>query len=170
LPLPVGASSSVCAALALADLNNDGYDEVVFAPMFSPIPHQGQSVRSHIHVLTSTPAGDGLADLPLSTIPVAGTVPADDFVGFGACGLAILDLPTTPPINKAIVVTTTNGELAVFSQSNGVIQGTPLFRRVVEGSIGAFGSIVLADLDPTSPKPELYLAGSSGIRRFDFQP
>ena len=115
LPLPVGASSSVCAALALADLNNDGYDEVVFAPMFSPIPHQGQSVRSHIHVLTSTPAGDGLADLPLSTIPVAGTVPADDFVGFGACGLAILDLPTTPPINKAIVVTTTNGELAVFS-------------------------------------------------------
>ena len=65
-------------------------------------------------------------------------------------------------------MTTMNGELVVFTQSNGVINPVPLYRHVVEGSIGAFSSIVLANLEPTSTKPQLYLAGSYGIRRFDF--
>ncbi|MEZ5963779.1 MAG: hypothetical protein R3F56_08030 [Planctomycetota bacterium] len=56
----------------------------------------------------------------------------------------------------------------VFQQTNGIIDPTPLFRKVVEGSLGAFNSIVIADLDADS-KPEVYIAGSSGIRRFDFQ-
>lgn len=155
-------------ALAVADLTGDGFDDVVFAPMYNPIPHAGQTVRSHIHVLESNAAGDGLDPIPVSTVPVAGSGVADDFIGYGACGLAILDLPTNPITQKAIVVTTTNGELTVFTHSNGIINQTPLFRAIVEGSIGAFGSIVLANLDPADSKPELYLAGSSGIRRFDF--
>lgn len=41
---------------------------------------------------------------------------------------------------------------------------------VVEGSLGAFGSIVVANLAPDpNDMPEVYIAGSSGIRRFDFQ-
>lgn len=97
-------------------------------------------------------------------------VPDLSFPALTPCGLAVLDLPTNPPISKAIVVTTMNGELAVFTQSNGVINQTPMFRTIVEGSLGAFNSIVLANLVPAAPKPQLYIAGSSGIRRFDFQP
>lgn len=50
----------------------------------------------------------------------------------------------------------------------GVVQAAPVYRTVVEGSLGAFGGIVIDNLDPSHPKPEVYIAGSSGIRRFDF--
>ncbi|MEZ5963781.1 MAG: hypothetical protein R3F56_08040 [Planctomycetota bacterium] len=78
------------------------------------------------------------------------------------------DIPNTS-ITKAIFVTTLNGELVVFQQTNGIIDPNPLFRKVVEGSLGAFNSIVIANLDPADSKPEVYIAGSAGIRRFDFQ-
>jgi hypothetical protein len=116
-------------ALALADLTGDGFDEVIFAPLYSPIHHTGGTVRSHLHVLT-----------------------------------------TSPPISKAIFVATLNGELVVFQQTNGVVNPNPLFRTVVPGGIGAFNSIIVANLVPdTASKPEVYIAGSSGLRRFDFQ-
>ena len=157
-------------ALEVVDLTGDGYDDVVFAPVYSPLSGLGGTVRSHIHVLKSNAAGDGLAAVS-TPVPVGSTASGipDDLIGYGACGLAVLDLPTSPPISKAIVVTTMNGELVVFTQSNGVINPAPLYRKVVEGSVGAMNSIVLANLDPADPKPELYLGGSSGIRRFDFQ-
>ncbi len=85
----------------------------------------------------------------------------------GACGIAALVLPNST--SRSILVTTLNGELVVFAQTNGVVDPNPVFRRVVEGSIGAYNSIVLANLDPVDAKPELYLGGSSGIRRFDVQ-
>ncbi|MEZ5965126.1 MAG: hypothetical protein R3F56_14930 [Planctomycetota bacterium] len=67
------------------------------------------------------------------------------------------------------MVTTLNGELVVFRQTNGVMNPAPLFRTVVNGSLGAFNSIVVEDLDPNRPGKEVYIAGSSGIRRFDEQ-
>jgi hypothetical protein len=143
--------------------DEDGLDEVVFAPLYSPIPWDGGFVRSHLHVLT----GASGALSPVSSVPV-GEAGNDDFPGYGTCGIAIADLPGTPA-GKEIVVTTLNGELVVFGQSSGVVNQTPLYRTVVQGSIGAFNSIVIANLEPdTMDKPEVYLPGSYGIRRFDF--
>lgn len=151
-------------ALAVADLaGNDGLDEVIFAPIYSPIANSGGTVRSHLHVLN----GQTLQELAgTSAVPI-GETGNDDFLGYGACGIAVADIPNTS-ITKAVFVTTLNGELVVFQQTNGVIHSTPLFRTVVEGSLGGFNSIVIANLDPGDPKPEVYVAGSSGIRRFDF--
>ena len=158
-------------ALTVANVQGDAHDEIIFAPHYSPIPHLGGSVRSHIHVLQGTPQG-GLTHVGAPPpVPVAGNL-TDDFLGYGACGMAVVDLAPLnlePPLGKVILVTTLNGELAVFQQNDGVLDPSPLYRRIVEGSIGVFGSIVVANLDPSSAKPELYLAGSSGIRRFDFQ-
>ncbi len=100
---------------------------------------------------------------------LVGEADNDDFLGSGVCGIAVADLPTTPPIAKTILVATLNGELVVFQQTNGVVNPNPLFRTVVAGGIGAFNSIVVADLEPDpASKPEVYIAGSSGLRRFDF--
>jgi hypothetical protein len=149
-------------ALALADLTGDGLDEVLFAPIYSPIAHTGGTVRSHLHVLSG--ASGTLAEI--SSIPV-GEPGNDDFLGYGACGLAVADIPN-PAISKAIFVTTLNGEIAVFGQTNGAVNQV-LFRKVVEGSVGAFNSIVIDNLAPDAgSKPEVYMAGSYGIRRFDF--
>ena len=76
-----------------------------------------------------------------------------------------------PARGTLVFVATVNGELAVFRPlATGGLDPTPVFRTVVEGSIGAFGSIVVANLVPDpNDMPEVYLAGSSGIRRFDFQ-
>ncbi len=150
-------------ALAVADLDGNGFDEVVFAPVYSPIAHTGGKVRSHLRVLSGNSSGGMTL---ISTVPI-GDPNNDDFVGYGACGVAALALPNST--SKSILVTTLNGELVVFAQTNGVVDPNPVFRRVVEGSIGAYNSIVLANLDPVDPKPELYLGGSSGIRRFDLQ-
>jgi len=150
-------------ALALADLTGDGLDEILFAPVYSPIPWNGGSVRSYLHVLSGSTGGLSLTN----SVPV-GDPTNDDFPGYGACGIAVSDIPGTS-ISKAILVTTLNGELVVFGQNNGVVNPAPLFRAVVQGSIGAFNSIVIADVDPDEQdKPELYLSGSYGIRRFDF--
>jgi hypothetical protein len=100
-------------------------------------------------------------------VPI-GEVGNADFHGYGTSGIAIIDHPLVPAVNKAILVTTLNGELVVFGQTNGVIHAAPIYRGVFEGSLGGFGSIVIADLDASHAKPELYIAGSSGIRRFDF--
>ena len=70
-------------------------------------------------------------------------------------------------------MTTLNGEIAVFAHTNGAINPNAVFRKVVEGSVGAYNSIVIEDLDPSQAgggaKPEIYIAGSSGIRRFNIQ-
>ena len=102
-----------------------------------------------------------------NTIPV-GDAGSDDFLGYGACGIAIADVPAH---GKLVFVTTLNGELAVFRPlAGGGLDPNPVFRTVVEGSLGAFGSIVVANLAPDpNDMPEVYIAGSSGIRRFDFQ-
>jgi hypothetical protein len=42
-----------------------------------------------------------------------------------------------------------------------------VFRTFVDGSLGAFNSIVIDNLDPTNlDKPEVYIAGSMGVRKF----
>jgi hypothetical protein len=66
-------------------------------------------------------------------------------------------------------VTTLNGELVVFSQTNGVLNAAPLFRTILDTSLGAFNSIVVGDLDQANPygtKPEIYIASSTGVRKF----
>ncbi len=160
-------------ALAVADIynnGNDGLSEILFAPIYSPIEGSGGSVRCYLHVLTSNAAGTALEAAPGAAPYVVGEAGNIDFHGYGVSGIAIIDHPLVN-LNKGIVVTTLNGELVVLAQTNGVIHPLPVWRGVVEGSLGGFGSIVIEDLDPALPtgKPEMYIAGSSGIRRFDFQ-
>ena len=158
-------------ALAVADIydnGNDGLGEIIFAPIYSPIEHGGGSVRAYIHVLTSNAAGDGLIRVPGSAPVPVGEIGNADFQGYGTSGIAVIDDPLVAP-DKRIVVTTLNGELVVFGQTNGVINATPIYRGIFEGSLGGYGSIMIENLDPGNAKPELYIAGSAGIRRFDFQ-
>jgi len=148
-------------AMAVADLTGDGLDEIVFAPIYNPIDGAGGTVHAHVHVLTG--ASGTLADIGSG---VSLGTPGTAFLGYGACGIAVVDFPLHS-IEKAILVTTLNGELVVFGQTNGVINAAPLFRTVVTGSLGAFNSIVVEHLDPNVPGKEFYLAGSSGIRKFE---
>ena len=126
-------------------------------------PASGGKVRSNLHVLTGATGALTL----LSSVPVGGTG-NDDFLGYGACVIALADLPGRA-ISKAIFVTTLNGELAVFGHTNGIVNQT-LFRAVVDGSLGAFSSIVIENLEPDiESRPEVYIGGSAGLQRWDFQ-
>jgi hypothetical protein len=66
------------------------------------------------------------------------------------------------------VVGTLDGQLLVFARDAQGHVGSLLYRTQLEGSIGAFNSIVVADLDaaPTAPGNEIYVAGSLGLRKF----
>ena len=154
-------------ALAIANLDDQGPDEILFAPLYDPIVPGVQSVRSTLRVFGD---GGGSALQLLGSVPV-GEPGNADFPGYGTCGIAVADLTDHQlDLGKVVIVTTLNGELIVFAvESGGTINSQPLFRLAVEGAIGVLNSIVVADLDPVDSKPELYLAGSVGIRRFDFQ-
>ncbi len=174
-------------ALALADLDGDGTDEIVFAPALAPVdaeppdpPHQQQHsgwLRSYVHVLKYSTAGGYAHFDRFSTVPIGN--PYDptnygDLCGYGACGLAVADLDgdDTPEV----LVTTENGEFVVLRQSGGVFatpnggmtQPTqPMFQTIVDGQLGAFNSIVVGDYDSRNlSKPEVYIASSTGIHKF----
>ena len=134
--------------------------------MYDPIVPGVQSVRSTLRVFGD---GGGSALQLLSSVPV-GEPGNPDFPGYGTCGIAVADLSEHQlDLGKVVIVTTLSGELIVFAVEGATINPQPLFRLAVEGAIGVLNSIVVADLDPVDSKPELYLAGSAGIRRFDFQ-
>ena len=151
--------------MATADVDSDGYDEIVFCPCYSPIDKDGRDMQADLHVLkfvNTTPPQ--LTEVSTSPLGSRGT----DYMGYGACGIAIADVVGNDGVPE-IIVTTLAGEVFVFSQSNGVITQT-LHQRILDGGVGAFSSIFVANLDPTggNTKPQLYLATTAGIRRFDF--
>lgn len=171
-------------ALALADLDDppDGVKEIVCAPALAPIDAEAPPgglrsgwMRSYVHVLKYAASPYPHFDR-FSTVPIGNPYdPANygDLHGYGACGLAVADLDQdgTPEI----LATTLNGEFVVLRQSGGVFPPPdggvqqPMFQTIVEGQLGAFNSIVVGDLDPgiNSPgKPEVYIASSTGIRKF----
>ncbi|MGE3354678.1 MAG: hypothetical protein AB7O84_23310, partial [Planctomycetota bacterium] len=57
---------------------------------------------------------------------------------FGVCGMAVGDL----------------------------LPQAPLYETRVEGAVGAYNSLVIADLDPSAAGNELYAAGSLGLRKW----
>ncbi len=150
-------------ALAVQDLDGDGYHEVLFAPYWCQVDSQGKPAQARLYVLKH----NGTDFTTLATADLGDpTLLPQDFPGYGACGVAVANLDGTG--GPEVLVTTLNGELIVFGWSNGPPPTlTTLHRRIVEGAIGAFNSIVIADLLAGDGKPEVYLAGSSGIRRFD---
>ena len=85
---------------------------------------------------------------------------ARSYTGYG---LQLGDLfPSSP--GPELIATTLNGDLFVFAiDGDGITQ--LLFRTRVEGALGAFNSIVVANLDQV-PGNELYVAGSLGLRKF----
>ena len=106
----------------------------------------------------------GNLNLVANPVPLGSSANANA-PGVGACRIAIADLDAGYP-GKEILVGTLNGELLVFSQALGVIDSTPIFRTVLDGSVGAFNSIVVQDLYPVDGKPEVYVATSRGILKF----
>ncbi len=71
-------------------------------------------------------------------------------------------------------MTTLNGEFVVLRQSGGVFPAPdggaqqPMFQTIVDGQLGAFNSIVVGDFDGNInlTKPEVYIASTTGIRKF----
>ena len=128
-------------------------------------------MRSDVHMRKCNASTSRLDRI--SSAPVGDPYGPDSLHGFGACGTAIADLNETGVTNPTpeILVTTLNGEFVVFAQSSGVLTQTALYCTVVEGQLGAFNSIVVADLDNDffGTKPEVYIASSLGLRKFYVQ-
>ena len=157
-------------ALAAFDLDEDGSPyEVLVAPTVDPVDTSAGRVGSTLSALRwssgqwitldSTPVGE-----PNST--------THDFAGYGACGIRVIDIdPESEDDELYIAVATVSGELVLFPWNRSSSQfGPPRWREIVDGSIGAFHSMVVADLVTSNgSKPEIYLAGEMGIRRFDVQ-
>ncbi|MGE3172789.1 MAG: hypothetical protein AB7O97_09185 [Planctomycetota bacterium] len=96
---------------------------------------------------------------------------------YGVCGLAVGDiLPAVP--GPELVVGALDGHLLVFALdpvTGDIVSQPPLYQTRVEGAVGAYNSIVIADLvddSGASEQPgvdgtnELYVAGSLGLRRW----
>ncbi len=165
-------------ALAAADLDGDGIDEILFAAATSPIDAHGPNAtappnasgnpaRSWLHVLRY----DAGFLVRHSSVPIGDPfLSGHDLPGFAACGIAVADLNETgqPNPTPEVLVTTLNGEFVVFGQAGGAtLNPTPLYRAVLDGQLGAFNSIVVRDLDNTNlSKPEVYIASSIGVRKF----
>ncbi|MBK8097499.1 MAG: hypothetical protein IPK26_10345 [Planctomycetes bacterium] len=68
--------------------------------------------------------------------------------------------------SEELVVTTMDGQLFVFARNSQGHVGSLLFKERLEGAVGSFNSILIADLDPAAPGNETYVAGSLGLRKF----
>ena len=172
-------------ALALADLDGDGYAEVVCAPAIAPIdaeqvpidmvppgpPFRSGWSQSFVHVLKYQAMPERKL-VRVSSAPIGDPYRAEHLHGFGACGIAVADLDETgqPDPTPEILVTTLNGEFVVFGQSGGVIDRNWRFHTIVDGQLGAFNSIVVGNLDPqigsVGARPEVYISSTTDIRKF----
>jgi hypothetical protein len=147
----------------------------MFAPVVGPVdsvlppPPSTQAgwIQAFVHVLQVNANGTALQRI--STQPI-GDPYSGHLHGYGAAGIAVAELydAATGP---EVIVTTLNGELVVFSQTNGVLNAAPLFRTILDTSLGAFNSIVVGDFDQVwfGNKPEIYIASSTGVRKFYVQ-
>ena len=160
------------AAMALADLTGDGFDDVVFAPAYNARVAGGTAtssaaLRSRLYVLTHDTAQNRLAVVHQVQLEESAT----DVAGTFACGIAVAALDPSAPATKHIIVTTMNGELLIFPWNQSAQQiGSRVWSGIVEGAIGGYNSIVVGDLSPANgTKQEIYVAGTMGVRRFDVQ-
>ncbi len=159
-------------ALAVHDLDGayepgDAEEEILFATFYDSIDHTGNPARASLHVLDYVPGQTTLQHLGEANI--GGTALLPDFPGYGACAIAVADLDQDPD-GLEILVCTHIGELSVFRWD--VVQRQlaspdPVFRMVLDGSIGAFQSILIENLDQSHPAPEVYIAGTTGVQRLD---
>ncbi len=116
-------------------------------------------------MLTSNPAGNGLVELSNTLVGEGGT---SAFLGYGTSAIAVDVIPVGGNPRQVIFVATLNGELAVFGHNQGLIDTNALFRTIVDGSLGGFGSILVDDVQGDGSK-EIYVGGSAGLRRFNVQ-
>ncbi|MGE3175750.1 MAG: hypothetical protein AB7O97_24210 [Planctomycetota bacterium] len=96
---------------------------------------------------------------------------------YGVCGLAVGDLLPAVP-GPELVVGSLDGHLLVYALdavTGEIVSQPPLYQTRVEGALGAYNSIVIADLVDASGAAEvpgtdgineLYVAGSLGLRRW----
>ncbi|MCR9248723.1 MAG: hypothetical protein NXI31_27150 [bacterium] len=85
--------------------------------------------------------------------------------GYGVAGLLLADLLEDPQHpGDELVATTMSGDVIVFAADT----MEEIWRTHVEGSVGFYDSMVVADLDGDELN-ELYIAGSQGVWRFEEQ-
>jgi hypothetical protein len=146
-------------ALETADLDGDQREEILFAPLYPNLGPNMAPPQGRLFLLRFERNPDRLTLLATISLAVGG-----DILGYGVCGIAAAELD--PQVaGFEVIVTTLNGELIVFDQSAGPLTLTHRFSTVVDGSLGAFNSIHVADLDANG-KAEVYLPSSSGIMKF----
>jgi hypothetical protein len=82
---------------------------------------------------------------------------------YGVCGIGVGEIPTGG--GDKIVVGSLDSHLLVYERQADGNFGSLLCQAQVEGAVGAYNSIVIADLDGTAGN-ELYVAGSLGLRKW----
>jgi hypothetical protein len=166
-------------ALAVSDVNVEGNPSteplIFFAPLWT---HAGSVVGEYDMVSSLVILRRGTS----TTLDVLQKVEFDGKSGgppklFGVCGLAVGDVDggtTGGDVYDELVLTTVNGDLVVYDlvydTINGKVKlGTLLHQSVHDGSLGLCNSILIADLTAPSGHNEVYIAGSSGIRKLTRQ-
>ena len=147
-------------ALAAFDIDADDKDEPLFAPLHVPASATGEPLRSRLFVLDH----DGQQFNVTQSVDLGNGA---DFPFYGASVIAVAEL-TSDVAGPEVIVTTLNGELLVLPSGN---LGAPLYRAILEGALGAHGSIRVRNLvGGAGSPPEVHIGGSLGIRRFDVSP
>lgn len=165
-------------ALTCGDLDGDHIDEVLVGTLAAPTratedPQAPASagfygMQGYVHVLRYDAQQGHLVEV------------ARTLVGVGVFGLKVaeIDASSTGP---ELIATTLEGDLMVFGADDILSSGaTPLYHYRFPGSVGAYNSILVRDLVTHVPGtggnggevhagsdgvPEVYVAGSSGLRR-----
>jgi len=160
------------AALAVAANGTTNQTDIYFG-VISYYPnnqyHSGQSTDPSVDNMTGAVValhwnGTAFSSSQLKILETGGEK------AFGVCGIAVGDLIPTSPGDE-IVVGTLDGKLLVYERLANGNFGALLYQTVLEGSVGAYNSMVIADLGPTPLAGNaLYVAGSFGLRKFVYNP
>ena len=158
-------------ALAVVDDPNNSNQSLIYfgvtlshasAASYNNIPQAADDVTGAIVVLPFDWTSHSLGQGTLYVLDGSGPLTPK---AFGVCGLAVGDALGSVP-GAELVATTMDGQMFVYQrQNNGALAALSCQLRV-DGALGAFNSILFDDSDQDG-KMETWVAGSTGLRRFE---